>query len=473
MLHTIPPKVMTRAIDKICLNTTPLREIPWPQAYAELGAVHPRIACAVDDFYLSLTEDDRNTLRIAVAEYPYGDKIVDDGYPYFPGGTKIPEYFLASEYLPFGFILENCCEVSNYIFTADSLEQISDAILPVGGTIGLFEIADCLSNAPLRRKPDWHITAGATSIHVPLNFATQQNRNIIERRLGENVDFLNLRNASSAIEQLFALEKFNRIRCAWTVRVLFFSRSWFTLLKNMYLPAANSLRARLISRAWKSFVPLRKQKSNRLREYLNDAVKDGGNQRQLAEPAASLLASIEEILIGRRPFFVPKRNDCSMGPFGAISEELLKHFTQDCWILAPEYISEQYEVGYLRLDHASPTILNGPAKAIKDKVIEVMSILRAAAQAARRRRDGDHSSFDLRAYLDLLPHVMFQTPATRSKSVPAQGPSIYQIQMDDQLKRAAPLPMTQQQFYYPHFDVIPRERSAFFRNSLRLSMNSL
>jgi hypothetical protein len=376
--------------------------IPWAQAYAELLTVRKWLAHSFNDLYLSLPESERSILQVAVAEYPYADKIVDDGYPYWPDGVEIPDHFIASENLPFGFVLTNACEASDYLFTSDSLEQISNALIPAGGAIGLFEIADCLTNVPNPQKPDWHITAGATSIYVPLNFATQHNRTIIERRLGETVDFLHLKNASSTMEQLVALDLFNRIRRNWTVRILFFSKSWFKLLsQRMDFPAASALRAHLVNRGWKTYARVRRQKSNRLREYLNDAVKGGGNQRQLAESAVSLLTSIEDVLAGRRPFFIPRTDDCKTGPFGAISEQILKRFEQESWVLAPEYLSAQDEVGYMKLDHASPAILNGRAKAAKDKVIETMSILRAAARAARRRRGYDHASFDLQPYVDL------------------------------------------------------------------------
>lgn len=454
------------------MNTTSVTSpISWVQAYAELKAVIPEIADSFNDLYLALPEEERNSLKVVAAEYPYADKVVDDGYPYWPGRTKVPDDFIVSACLPFGFIVTNCCEVSDYIFTADSLEQISNALLPAGGAVGLFEIADCLTRVPHPQKPDWHITAGATSICVPINFATQQNRTIIERRLGETVDFLHLRNASSAVEQLFALEIFNTLRQNWTVRVLFFSRGWFDLLRHRGdLPSVSALGAALVKRAWKTFARVRRQKSNRLREYLNDAVKGGGNQRQLAEPAVSLFTCMEEVVAGRRPFYIPKISDCITGPFGAMSEKILKNFAQESWILTPEYLSPQCKVGYMRLDHASPAILNGPAKATKDKVIEIMSILRAAAQTARRRGSDDHPSFDLQAYVDLLPRVIFQTPATRSHSAPAQGSSVYQVHIDEHLKSIKPLTLTPQHFFDPHFDVIPRERSAFFRNSLRISM---
>jgi hypothetical protein len=79
----------------------------------------------------------------------------------------------------------------------------------------------------------------------------------------------------------------------------------------------------------------------------------------------------------------------------------------------------------------------------------------------------------LQSYVDLLPHVVFQTPATRSRLTPAQGPSVYQFRMDKQLKPMKPYSLTQKVFFDPLFAVIPRERSAFFRNSLRISKNPI
>ena len=274
--------------------------VPWAQAYAELRSVHERSAEAFNDLYVSIPQAEQSSLQVAIADYPYGEKIVDDGYAYWPDRAEIPEQFIASAALPFGLILKNSCEASDFIFTADSLEQFSSALLTPGGSVGLFEIADCLTEVPFPQKPDWHITAGAMLIYVLPNLATQQNRTIIERHLGETVDFLRLKNCTSLIEQLFLLETFQRIRRNWTVRMLFFSRGWFTLLRRYTdLPAAHALREMLIDRAWKTFARVRKQKSNRLREHLNDAARGGGNQTQLAELAVTLLTCVDDILAGR------------------------------------------------------------------------------------------------------------------------------------------------------------------------------
>ena len=116
--------------------------IPWSQAHAELKALRHRIADVFDNFYQSLPEQDRQRLQVAIARYPYADRIVSGGYPYWPNETEVPPDFIVSSSLPFGFILENCCEVSELLFTQDSLEQFSQALLAPRETIGLFELVD-------------------------------------------------------------------------------------------------------------------------------------------------------------------------------------------------------------------------------------------------------------------------------------------------------------------------------------------
>ena len=165
---------------------------------------------------------------------------------------------------------------------------------------------------------------------------------------------------------------------------------------------------------------------------------------------------------------MPTTVDGDAGPFGTISSEIIGKLTKERWILAPTYLSRATEIGYIKLDHASPAILNGRAtKGVKDKVIEIMSLLRTAAQSARRQGVQTRVNFDLQSYVDLLPHVMFQTPATRLHFSP-QGPSIYQVAFDEHLKNVRPITLTQKDFFYPLFEVTPRERCAFFRNSLRI-----
>jgi hypothetical protein len=439
--------------------------VPWPQARAELRTLGHRISDVFDDFYNSMLPQDRERLQVAIVQYPYGDRIIDAGRPYWPDETDVPRTFIASAYLPFGFILENCCEVSDFIFTSECLEQIPQALLSPRETIGLFEVVDCFTGVPHAQKPEWNITAGATSIYALPSLHTRQNKQLVERQLGEPVEFS---AQDSLINQLRPLQVFKQIKQNWKVKVLYFSRSWFELLiDHRATPAATAVRGMLIERSWKALARVRKQKSNHLREHLNDAAHGGVSQTSLAESAVLLLTCIEEILADRRACFAPAKKDDELGPFGTISTEIISAAATEpaAWILRPTYLSFNLAegVGYMRLDHACATISNGrSAKGAMEKVRDIMSILRVATQGVKKKHNNSQAHLDLQSYVDLLPHIAFQTPATKWSG----GPNFYKFEKDNP---GRPQPVTQADFYVPHFSDFPRERCPFFRNSVRVS----
>ena len=463
------------------MNTLAIKNrLPWSHARAELRALRHRIADVFDAFYGSLPPDEQERLQVAIVRYPYADKIIDAGYPYWPNGTEVPPEFIVSNSLPFGFILDNCCEASDELYISGSLQEICQAILSPRDTVGLFELLDFLTEVPYPQKPEWNITAGATTIYVPPNLNTQQSKTLLERQLKEHVDFPGDNGSLPLISLLSALKTFEQIRQGWTVKVMYFSRGWVNSLRmrqDSY--AAAAVKGLLVERGWKALARIRKQKSNRLREHLN-TVCEGANQIGLVESAVSLLTNVDDILAGRRPCFVPVWEDDNLGPFGKISTRIIEVAARErTWILRPTYLSsESIASGYIRLDHASLGILKGrSAMGTKDKVRAIMRNLRAAAQRVKAMHNNGLAEA-VEAYTSLLPHIMFQTPATKSNwerppaladaSVPAtgQGSHYFKCSIKPGVKLVS---FASRDFYAPHFKSIPRERCAFFRNSLLVS----
>ena len=72
------------------------------------------------------------------------------------------------------------------------------------------------------------------------------------------------------------------------------------------------------------------------------------------------------------------------------------------------------------------------------------------------------ATLDPQSYINLLPRIIFQTPPTRFSG----GPNYYKFTKEIGGK---PVGVRQTDFYAPHFKEFPRERCAFFRNSLRVS----
>lgn len=440
--------------------------VPWEKARAQFRAVRANLSDHLDRFYGSIPEDRRAQLTVAVVEYSYGEKIVEDGWPYWPGEAEIPPEFIIAQGLPLGFILENSCEILEYSVGPVSVTQVSQAMLQAGEAIGLFEMTDALTEMPQPKAPDWHITAGATSIHALPNLGTQQNVNRLEKALNEHIDHFSFSDAPYLIDQLLSLRAMDTIRQGWRVRIVYFSRAWFDeLMPRQYDEGAPSTLIRVMLRqAWKSTARVRNYQSNVLYERLR-IVRGGGTRTQMAAAAAALLTGTENVLAGRRPCYVPMRSDGPAGPFGAISQEIIGAATSENWVLAPCYLEADVRVGYLKLEHVAPPILDaGTSKGMKDKVTEMMSILRSAAQ---KEANAKRAKFEIASYVRLLDRMMFQTPNTRAGSTD-NGPSVYRIMLDERFSNVKSLPMTPKEFYAPLFSTLPNERCPFFRNAVRL-----
>ncbi len=442
--------------------------VPWERARAQFREVRPSLSDHLDRFHETVPENRRGQLTVAMVEYPYGEKILDDGWPYWPGETDIPPEFIIAQGLPLGFILENACEVLEYSVGPVGVTQVSQAMLTPGEAIGLFEMTDALTDMPQPRAPDWHITAGATSIHALPNLGTQQNINRLEKALNEHIDHFSFREAPYLINQLLSLHAMESIRKNWRVRIAYFSRAWFDelmLRKYDEGPVSTLIRV-LLRQAWKSTARVRNYQSNLLYERLRVAVR-GGSRNHMAAAAAALLTSAENVLAARRPCYVPMRKDGPAGPFGAISQKIIGAVTPENWVLAPCYLEGDASVGYLKLEHAAPPILDaGSAKGMKDKVTEMISILRSAAQ---KEANSKRTRLEIAYYVRMLERMMFQTPSTRAGSAD-NGPSVHRIVLDEKLTSVKTIPMTQKDFYAPLFSTLPNERCAFFRNSVRLEL---
>ncbi|MDX2263894.1 MAG: hypothetical protein NW215_02835 [Hyphomicrobiales bacterium] len=438
--------------------------VSWEEACAQFRHVRAPLSEHLSRFYSFVPEKRRPNLKVAIVEYDYGEKIIEDGWPYWRGGAPVPDEFIIAQGLPLGFILENSCEVLDYAVSLGATMQVSQALLPAGEAIGLFEMTDALTELPHPKTPAWQIVAGAASIHALPNLSTQQNINKLEKALGEQIDHFRLREATSLLDQLMCLRAFEDIRRDWRVKIAYFSKGWFDELMLHYEEAPASTLIRILLRqAWKSVARVRTQDTNLLYERLRSG--RGAARNHMAAAAASLIIAAENVIAGRRPCFTPRRDLCDAGPFQAISETIIGAVTPESWILAPAYLNEQNPVGYMKLEHAASALMDGGgSKGMKDKVLEMMSILRSAAQKEANAR---HARFEVAAYAGLVEKLMFQTPSTRL-GAPDTKPSVYRITFDDRMMLARPIALTPQDFYAPLFTTLPKERCPFFRNAVRV-----
>jgi hypothetical protein len=442
--------------------------LPWERAKAEISESRPDGAYYLDDLFKSQPQKSQRKFKTLAVEYDYGECIIDNGTPVLPLDAPGIEDFLVSDRLPLGFITRNACEVCDYIAIDGANIRIANTILYPGEFLGLFEVADLLTEVPNPSEPAWNVYSGVISIDAIPNLATRQNRSKLARAYGQPIGDLSMSDAYGLINQLKVLPVFHDISRNWRVRVIYLSREWIDVLRRMNpSEAAGRVRESLLRRAWKNLARIRGDEATILNRKFRDAVQSLQGQYSLADSAANFLRLANDILAGRRPGYVPLSQNSANGPFGDIAERILAHITEHKSVLCPAYLSstgagdQNAMVGYLKVAHAAPHIaLRRNKGSHKERVVEMMNVLRLAVQ--REREDGG-GTYLIERYMDVLKHVTFRTP-----EVGGGKPAIYRVRIDPQTSVAAAEDVDPDTFYRGVFTTPPNERCAFFLNSVRI-----
>lgn len=441
------------------------RMIAWDVARGEIAKVRPNLAEMLNDCYVAQSSELQASMKTMVADYRYGSRIIEDGWPYLPGEQPFPQEFLVSARLPLGIVTENACESTEYAPMGNVSVQVAETILVPSDFVGLFEAVDTLTRVPRPPLPSWNIYAGASSIHALPNLTTQQNRNKLERALGCHIDEIGFREADGLLSQLKLLPEFDRISNGWRVRIVYLSGAWLQAIGDQ--SRNGKALENIIRRAWKNLARIRDKDAASLQKKLREAVAP--EHADVADAAGLLLKRIKDVLASRQPCYIPARENSIFGPFRDIAERVLSHVTEENWILQPAYLSETSPTGYLKLEQVVPSTLNSRGSgSVKDRVIHMMSVLRSAIVKENRAK---HPSEEITSYLDILQRVMFQTPGTKSNQ--NTGPSVYRIHFGGKLKQVVQTELTQTDFYSSLFAAMPSERCAFFRHALRIDANAM
>jgi len=378
------------------------------------------------------------------------------------------EAFIVSERLPLGIITRNACEVCDYIAVDEANIRIANTILYPGEFLGLFEVSDLLTEVPNPSEPAWNVYSGVISIDAVPNLDTRQNRSKLAKAYAQPIGDLSMSDAYGLINQLKVLPVFHDISRQWRVRIIYLSRDWIDVLKRASpSEAAGRVRESLLRRAWKNLARVRGDEATILNRKFRDAVQPMRGRYSLADSAADFLRLANDILAGRRPGYVPLAHNSANGPFGDIAEQILGHVTDQKSVLCPSYLSsagaaeQNARVGYLKLSHAATHIASRRVKgSAKERVLEMMNVLRLAVQREREDGSGTHL---IERYMDVLNHMTFRTP-----DVGGGKPVTYKVHIDPQTSVATAEDIDPGTFYSGVFDVPPNERCAFFLSSVRI-----
>ena len=439
------------------LNAQPLA---WDQARREIERLRPDLAKLFDELYQLQDEQKQRELKVVSAEYTYGESVIHEGKAVLPERNSFSTEFIVAKNLPLGIIIKNSCEVN----LDESLLGITDAILDPGEFLGLFELADEIAKVPNPPRPIWNIRAGVCSINAIPNLATQQNRSKFARKFGIYIGDLGSSEGGSLFDQLKRLPPFHEIAKNWRVRIIYFSRSWFDLLQNDTAEPMRNLSDDLLKRAWRNLATrLRDRDPRPLQQKLRHAVV--ANYGETADAAGLFFRCVKDVLDGRQPFYVPLTTNHKSGPFGEIADQILSVVTDQRCVLCPTYLAKGARIGYLKLEQLVPAILAARTAGggIKDRVLEMMNVLKLADQKERRDKV---SNGEIGTYVELLNHITFQSP---SGGAGVSGrPSIYMVSFDQRTSSVSPREFELAEFYKPHFPKPPNERCAFFRSSVRI-----
>jgi len=442
--------------------------LPWNKAKDEIARSGPTRAKYLDDLFQSQPAHIKEKLRTLAVEYDYGQCIIDNGRPLLPEDVAGIDDFIVSERLPLGIITRNACEVCEYIAVDEANIRIANTILYPGEFLGLFEVADLLTEVPNPSEPAWNVYSGVISIDAIPNLNTKQNRNKLARAYGQPIGDLSMSDAYGLINQLKILPVFHNISSQWRARVVYLSRDWIDLLTCANPPeAAGPVTEGLLRRAWKNLARVRGDEATILNRKFRDAVQPLGGRYSVADSAANFLRLANDVLAGRRPGYVPLAENSVNGPFGDIAEQILGYVTEQPSVLCPSYLSRagtrehNARVGYLKLTHAAPHTASRRLKSsAKERVLEVMNVLRLAVQ---REREDITTTNLIERYMDVLNHITFRTP-----DVGGGKPVTYKVHIDPQTSVATPEEVDPGRFYDDVFDPPPNERCAFFLTSVRI-----
>jgi hypothetical protein len=446
-------------------NMLNARTLDWDHARAEISRVRPNLARCLDELYQMQVASGRRSLEVISVEYNYADNIIHEGRAMLPEAESFSENFIIGNKLPLGIITRNSCEVTAYESIGKTKVAFADTILVPGDFVGLFEAVDRITKVRFTPPPQWNIVAGVCSIHAIPNLATQQSRKRLARAYRYHLGDLGLSDAAGLIDQLKRLPPFHEIAQSWRAKILYFSRSWIEALEtDPFSEPKLKLTDNLLRQAWVNLARIHDKDPRPLQRRLHEAVHETGDHGETADAAGSLFKGVGDVLAGRHPVYIPLAENSSSGPFGDIAEKILSHITKQSWVLSPAYLSDTVKSGYLKLEHLVPAILAPRSEGgIKDRVLELMNVLRLAVRNKARAGDRDE---EMTFYTECLNNIMFQTPAAGSGV--ERRPSIYMVRFDPRRLSAEPKDFSADDFYSPQFRVHPNERCAFFRSSVKI-----
>ena len=444
--------------------------LSFENAASHVSAVDPQLEAILRVVRENAHPTNREALCFYRATYSFRSYIVKEGRPLTPAGLPLPDNLKVAGELPFGVIITKSVEVIDDLIRGSDLVEMPQALLGVSKLIGAFELIDNHLDVagPI---PDWSISSGARSLRF-VDFPTQE---VQWRRLRSRYpglpryhveDTPNLRES----ELIDLLQEYGGCTTDWRTEVLFFDPAWFREIDKQlndamsYVPAMEVL-AYFKDAAWESLARVRDRAIK-----LEDAINEwgGDNSAQHCKAAYLMLRYAMDIVIQRRPCFVPQNGSNELGPIDVVQTQLLDVAKLNPTVLGPSYINPG-QAGFVSLSQLMPlAFVRRPEESLE----QIFSII------GRAKRNTDEAGIFIPGLSnadELFGKLAFRVRTGRDRSAGRHGSvSTFRVNYNrsGKFRRA---PMTLRDFYDPYFSdsVIPLSDSRFFRVAMKVDLRSI
>jgi hypothetical protein len=434
--------------------------------------------CEALDRYHKALKADKKKPRYFTVSYSFAQSMFIDGKP----STDMSWQELLPKGLtfPLGLILRGYVETTDYIFGAGAPRwAVPQAILKPGGFIGHFEFMDWVTNRSTPAIPDWTMTAGAASISGAFSTDNDAFAKHLRRKLGSyKVNEHAIKNESSLVKQLMLIEGVGKRFEQWTTGVMYFPRDWLQPLcegsVNKRIHAAGQdLRRILSERAWGAASRIRPAATSIAPAFFGGrASKDGRFTRPEVherQRAIHIFTSLYDLYSGRRPMFVPERQNGAWGPIGDICE-ILKGYRDDenPFVLRPEYINDASTkaVAFMPVENIASDLVEGGG-AHERALLNTLNVIDAAARLDEGAQAGVLGQFS-----KMIEALAVRLPASRGANRTRGGSIVASDVLRNLDKGVRFVAMKEGLFFSPHDITLDKPGAEFFKTCVRFAIPS-
>jgi hypothetical protein len=416
-----------------------------------------------------------------IESYPFGQPMFVEGRS---SSTRILQAFPSSDReapsFPLGLILSGYVEITDYAFGAGAPRLAPYAVLKPGNFIGLFEFMDWIANGKASGVPDWTITAGSASICCAFGTSNDAFAKHIRRQFASGeVNEHAIRSSDSFLGQLTDIASLRSKFKEYSTEILYFGHNWFQpFLKESVDDTTRSAGRELIrvlgDQAWRAASRIRPSASSIAPFFFggrtNGQVKLSRPELHDRQRAIHIFTALYDVYSGRRPMFIPERQDGPWGPIGQICTNVLRGYKgeQTPFVLRPEYVTDiPNAVAYMPVENiASDLIESGSAheRALAVALNVIDSAARLDGMAGGRSILGEFGN--------MVEALSVRLPARKDGGRLGNSSVVVRDVVRNAPKGVKFVPMEEGRFFAPYDVTLEKPGGEFFKTCIRFAIPS-